>query len=279
MNIGILHPGEMGISVAASTLNAGHEVYWVSAGRSADTRRRAESFNLQDCSSLEALSSTCDIIFSVCPPHAAEALAAAVMHSGFRGIYADFNAVSPQTLMRIAGNMTAAGIRFVDGGIIGLPAWQAGTTWLYLAGTAASEVAACFSQGPMETDILGAEVGKASALKMCFAANNKGTVALLATILGAAEQLGVRDALEKQWERHNPGFSLQTQKRIQGIARKAWRFKPEMLEIASTLDAVGMPTGIHLGAAEIYQRLADFKTMEEPDFDAILTALSVRQKD
>lgn len=26
--IGILHPGEMGISVAASAINNGHQVYW-----------------------------------------------------------------------------------------------------------------------------------------------------------------------------------------------------------------------------------------------------------
>ena len=32
--IGILHPGEMGISVAASAINSGHPVYWASQGRS-----------------------------------------------------------------------------------------------------------------------------------------------------------------------------------------------------------------------------------------------------
>ena len=28
--IGILHPGEMGVSIAASAINSGHQVYWVS---------------------------------------------------------------------------------------------------------------------------------------------------------------------------------------------------------------------------------------------------------
>ena len=36
--IGILHPGEMGVSIAASAVNSGHEVYWVSMGRSEQTR-------------------------------------------------------------------------------------------------------------------------------------------------------------------------------------------------------------------------------------------------
>ena len=39
--IGILHPGEMGISIAASAQNNGHQVYWVSNGRSQKTKSRA----------------------------------------------------------------------------------------------------------------------------------------------------------------------------------------------------------------------------------------------
>ena len=41
--IGIINPGAMGISIAASALAGGHDVYWASAGRSADTRQRAEA--------------------------------------------------------------------------------------------------------------------------------------------------------------------------------------------------------------------------------------------
>ena len=44
--IGILHPGEMGISIAASAMNNGHLVYWMSEGRSDKTRSRAEKHNL-----------------------------------------------------------------------------------------------------------------------------------------------------------------------------------------------------------------------------------------
>ena len=51
--------------------------------------------------------------------------------------------------------MTGAGIRFVDGGIIGLPATRPGTTWLYLSGPDAGLVAECFSMGPLETTVLG----------------------------------------------------------------------------------------------------------------------------
>ena len=44
--IGILHPGEMGMSIAASAIHSGHQVYWLSEGRSEKTRHRAEKHHL-----------------------------------------------------------------------------------------------------------------------------------------------------------------------------------------------------------------------------------------
>jgi len=41
-NIGILHPGEMGVTLAMAAQNSGMPVYWVSEGRSQETSARAE---------------------------------------------------------------------------------------------------------------------------------------------------------------------------------------------------------------------------------------------
>ena len=99
--IGILHPGQMGISVAASAQNSGHDVYWASEGRSAQTHERAEKFNLHDAHTLAELCETCSIIVSVCPPHAAEEVASQVLGHSFTGLYLDANAISPQRATRI----------------------------------------------------------------------------------------------------------------------------------------------------------------------------------
>ena len=40
-NLGILHPGEMGITVAVAAQNTGLIVHWASEGRSPQTRERA----------------------------------------------------------------------------------------------------------------------------------------------------------------------------------------------------------------------------------------------
>ena len=97
--IGVLHPGEMGAAVAAALRTGGHDVVWASAGRSADTSARAAAAGLRDVGSVQDLAAACDIVVSVCPPHAATAVARELR--GFTGIYVDANAVSPQTARAI----------------------------------------------------------------------------------------------------------------------------------------------------------------------------------
>ena len=194
--LGILHPGNMGVSVAASAHNSGYQVYWASEGRSAQTHARAEKLALHDAGTLASLCQSCSVLVSVCPPHAAEDVAEQVLSHGFAGLYLDANAISPQRAMRIGERMQAAGVSFVDGGIVGGPVWEPNNTWLYLPGPDAAKIAACFSAGPLETTVFGEAIGKASALKMCYAAWTKGSTALLCAILATAEALDVWDELE-----------------------------------------------------------------------------------
>jgi 3-hydroxyisobutyrate dehydrogenase-like beta-hydroxyacid dehydrogenase len=254
--IGILHPGEMGVSVATSATQGGHEVYWVSQGRSDTTRLRAEKQGLIEVRSLSQLCQTVEILLSVCPPHAAEDVAKSVIEQGFKGCYLDANAISPQRANKIGQMMKANSIHFVDGGIVGGPAWTSKETWLYLSGEDAQVIADCFSGGLLETRIIGNEIGKASALKMCYAAYSKGTTALLAAILATAESLGVRDDLYQQWNMDDANFSEQVNHRVTRVTAKAWRFEGEMHEIASTFQEAGLPNGFHESAAEIYRRMA-----------------------
>lgn len=257
--IGILHPGAMGISVAATAKNSGHDVVWASAGRSGATAARAAAYGLRDVGTLAALCAEAEAIISVCPPHAAEAVADEVLGLGFRGLLVDTNAIAPQRARQIGAKVAGVNGRFVDGGIIGGPAWQPATTWLYLSGEGAETAVGFFTAGPLETELLAGGIGQASALKMCFAAYSKGTTALLAGILAAAESMGVRPALQTQWRRYGSELADGAAEDVRRVTAKAWRFAGEMEEIAATLAAVGVPDGFHLAAAEIYGRLASFK--------------------
>ena len=204
--LGIIHPGAMGISVAASAQNSGYEVYWASAGRSEKSIARAAEYRLQDLKTLESLCQSCEVLVSVCPPHAADEIADLVLGYGFAGHYLDANAISPNKVRKMGERMRAAGVVFIDGGIIGGPAWERGSTTMYLSGTEAGRIADYFAGGPLETALLGDEIGKASALKMCYAAWTKGRTALICGIVAAAVNLDVWEALAAQWERDWPGW-------------------------------------------------------------------------
>jgi 3-hydroxyisobutyrate dehydrogenase-like beta-hydroxyacid dehydrogenase len=273
-NVGILHPGEMGVSIATSAQNSGCKMFWVSEGRSIQTLSRAMDHSFVDAETLGNLCLNCSIILSVCPPHAAEEVARQVLAYSFKGLYADLNAISPQRALQIGKLMEDGGIAFVDGSIIGGPAWEAGTTWLYLSGREAKRIASCFSAGPLQTEVIGESVGSASAVKMCYAAYTKGTTALLCAVMAAAEGLSVRDILERQWSHDEAGFPKQAALQAKRVTAKAWRFAGEMEEIAATFAEVGIPDGFHRAAADIYRRLENFKDRPTtPTLDEVLKTL------
>lgn len=263
VTVGILHPGAMGVFVGACVRANGREVFWASEGRSRETWERAEEAGLVDVGSVARLCEECDVAISVCPPHAAEDVAAQVLAAGFEGLYVDANAIAPEKARRMARRMEEAGVAFVDGGIVGGPSWESGTTWLYLAGARAAEVAALFEVGRMDAVLMGEAVGQASGLKMCYAAYTKGTTALLSAIVSTAEALGVREELEAQWDEDWPGFAEQTRARLQRVRAKAWRFEGEMAEIAETFEAAGAPGGFHRAAGEVYGGMEGRRKREE----------------
>jgi 3-hydroxyisobutyrate dehydrogenase-like beta-hydroxyacid dehydrogenase len=147
--------------------------------------------------------------------------------------------------------------------VIGGPAWTPGTR-LVLSGPRAAAVADVFAAGPLATEVLGPELGTASALKMAYASVTKGTTALLVAALAAAEGHGVRGALLRQWDLDEAGSGDARAERARRVTRKAWRFAGEMEEISATYEAAGVPGGFHAAAAELYRRLATFKDAAAP---------------
>jgi len=251
--IGILHPGQMGVVVAMSAQNSGNEVLWASEARSSATRERASQAGLRDAGTLGKLCELCPVIVSVCPPEFAEEIAEQVAERSYQGTYVDANAIAPDRSMRIARRLEEQGARFVDGGIIGPPTTKPNRTWLYLAGEHAGGVAQYFSGGPIETEVLAGGVGRASALKMCFAAYSKGSIALAYAVLAAAERLDVVEDLKRQWTRSGPSLP-ELEREISRAVPKAWRFVAEMREIAATFESAGLPSEFHQAAAEIFRR-------------------------
>lgn len=230
MKVGLLFPGEMGAAVGNAVRE---EVLWASEGRSAATARRAEAFT--DVGSVEELIRSSDVVLSICPPAIAEETAERVFGLGFEGLYVEANAISPARMRRIA----QLGPRVVDGSIIAAKGIN-----LYLAGDEAASAAGLFEGDDVKAIPLDGEVGAASALKMAFGGWNKIGIALTAQAHAIAGAYGVTDRLEAE------GVPAD---RLQWVADRAWRWAPEMEEIADMCGELGLPDGIPRGAAEFYR--------------------------
>ena len=270
MKVGVLHPGAMGETVAACLTGNGQAVYWCGDGRSDATAARAAAAGASGVASLAELAQRCDLIISVCPPSAAKAQAGAVAATGYAGLYLDANAIAPLSAIEIAQQFTG---RYIDGGIVGPPAQTAGTTRLYLSGPLVDAVAGLFVTGPLEVQVVDDRLNSASALKMCYAAYTKGSIALLLATRALADAEGVGDCLQQEWDISQPGLGARLQASAAGVAPKAWRFVDEMHEIAQTFSAQGLPDDFHRGAARAYARLAGLKDQPAPDLSAVLREL------
>lgn len=277
--VGILHPGAMGSQVGAALRVGKSRVLWCPEGRSQATRSRAEKAGLEGVDTVDSFLRRVEIVFSVCPPSAAVALAEQVAGAGYQGLYVDANAVAPATARKIGEVLTAAGIEFVDGGLIGPPPVRAGSTRLYLSGDRSSELTKLFAESPLEAITIEGGPGAASALKMAYAAWTKSSAAMLTAIRALAVHEGVEAPLLDEWNLSQSGIAARSEAGARMTAPKAWRFEGEMEEIAATFADAGLPEGFHQAAGEIYRRLAEFKDASPPPELAEVIRKVVDRKD
>ncbi len=257
--IAIMSPGDMGHAVGRTLRESGFRTITALAGRSAHSRDRATRAGLEDVDTLARLVSEADLVLSIMPPDAAVAFATSVAEAmasaSATPIFADCNAIAPATSHKIGDIMTTAGAAYVDGGIIGPPPGRAKAPRLYVSGPDAESLVPL--SGP-ELNIvsLGTDVGRASALKMCYAALTKGTMTLDTAVLLAGTRLGVYDELKAELTGSQGAAFKRMENRVPWLATDSGRWIGEMEEIAATFDGAGLPAGFHSAAADIFRLLA-----------------------
>ncbi len=261
--VGILSPGDMGHGVGRALRECnGLRIVTDLSGRSDRTRGLAEAAGFEDVGSLDAVVAESDLVLSIMPPAAAEGFAVELAGSiGADGpVFADMNAVAPETVRRIAARFPAE--RFVDGGIVGPSPKGGKPTRFYVCGASAAVMEALASDR-IAVRPLGAEIGRASAQKMLYSALNKGYWALQAAVLTAAERAGLSDELRAELAFSQPDVLARMEDRIGLLPADAHRFHPEMAEVAAFFESLGMTTGFHRGAEDLFRLLARTPLAEE----------------
>jgi 3-hydroxyisobutyrate dehydrogenase-like beta-hydroxyacid dehydrogenase len=258
--VAILGSGDMGSAVGAAFVRAGFRVVTDLSRRSAHSHGLAMRAGIVDVGSLAAVVQSAELVLSIVPPAVAAECAAEVA-AAMRGAraappFADCNAVAPGTVREIARLFDGSGAAFVDAGIVGRGPRPGGErTRFYVSGPARRAL--------LDVDVpelalvdMGDEIGAASALKMTYAALNKGTDALHTAVLLAGARLGVLPALLREFESSQAEALARMKLRVPFLAATSARFKGEMAEIARTFAAAGVTPDFHRGAEWVYAQLA-----------------------
>lgn len=263
ITVTVLHPGTMGAAITAELVAGGHEALTATMGRSENTWLRAREAGAAACDSLAEALSRSAVVLSVCPPQAAEDVAAAVAAHGFEGVYVDVNAISPQRVRRIADE-TRPGSAVVDGAVFGQPPGEGRATRLYLAGadSAVELVASLFTDSALRVCRVGDTLGSASALKMAFSSYQKAARTLVGVAHALADAHGVGDQLTAEAEVMISAI-LSDPEYLPSVAARAWRWAPEMEEVADTLRAADLPTDM----AEATARVLAYWEQDKDQFD------------
>lgn len=259
-SIAILGTGDMGSGVGSALVEHGLDVLTCLAGRSEESRARAQQAGFRDVPDLETLVSEAGLVLSIMPPEAAPAAAgaaaAAMRAAGKTPPYADCNAISPDTARAIAADIGAAGAIYIDGGIIGSPPGKADLAVRFFVSGADAAIMDVLDGKGIAVRHCGPRIGDASAVKMCYAAVTKGTNTLHTAALMTAELLGVRGLVETEFAHSQPAIYQRMNAAIPRLPVDAARWIGEMEEIAHTFEAAGVTPGFHHGARDVYRVLA-----------------------
>ena len=270
MTVAVIAPGMMGAGVGGRLSSQGARVITLLEGRSAPTLARAAAAKMEAAS--EADAAAADIILSIVPPGEAVAiakrLAPFLMNSARKPVYADCNAINPETAAEVGEVIAATGCLFVDGGIIGGPPREGyNGPVIYVSGQEAARVLALCEYG-LNFRKLDDGIGTASALKMCYGGITKGITAIASSMALAASRAGIAEALRAELASSQPNLLAHFQRSVPDMFSKAWRWVEEMEEIGMFLGD-REERDVYEGIAGLYDRLAGDFEDEKEEIDAL----------
>lgn len=269
----------MGAGVAHRLTENGVPVVTLLTGRSPESVKRAKDANMVGVS-VDALVDV-ELLLSIVPPASAlafaEQTAFALKSARRKPVFVDCNAVSPATVRHIHAVITATGADFVDAGIIGFPPVPGtpGGPRIYASGERAAKVKVLADYG-LDMRVLNGPIGAASALKMAYAGISKGSIAIFAAMVLAASRSGSAEALRDELAGSEPQLLASMAHRVPRSFSKAWRWEPEMQEIAEFAREDAAAHGIWTHIAQLYGRLAQDLTDDKDEIAALERFFSKR---
>jgi len=268
--ITLMSPGEMGSPIAEQIINSGIKVISPLKNRSNQTRERAKKFGIEDSENLENSINESDLIISILVPDAAKELAlnVSVISKKLNKeiIFADLNAISPETVQNMGEILLGTKVKFIDGGIIGTPPKNNNIPRIYVSGKHSALFTKLDGLGMKVIDMSG-DIGSASAMKMAYASITKGYSSLLIAAITLSIKTNNFEYLMKELEFSQTNV-FNDLNNLKSIPSKAHRWIGEMEEISKTFIENNITGDFHKASGSIYKNVSESKLGKERLFPA-----------
>jgi 3-hydroxyisobutyrate dehydrogenase-like beta-hydroxyacid dehydrogenase len=187
----------------------------------------------------------------------AQSCAAALVRDAY---FLDLNSASPGAKIKAAGIVDAAGGRYVEGAVMTSVPPHRSQVPLLLGGPHAAALQPLLTALGFKPQVHSAELGVASATKMCRSVVVKGLEAMLIESFTTARHYGVEDAVIASLQETFPGMDWEKQAAyfFQRVIEHGRRRSEEVLEVAQTVREAGMEAFSASGTAQRQAQVADF---------------------
>ncbi len=230
------------------------------------TARFASSGVAEAMSAAEAVAEA-DMIFSLVTADQATMAAQSAVGLNQGALYLECNSVSPGVKRQNAGIIENAGGRFVDVAVMAPVHPAKSRVPLLLSGPHMNAAAEALTALGMNAEVLEGELGRASAVKMVRSVMIKGLEAVAAECALAGVEAGVDELVIPTLEETFPGFDWENRIafKLERMMTHGRRRAAEMVEVAKTVDELGLPSVMSASSVEWHSRLGEMGLKAESD--------------
>ena len=222
---------------------------------------KARRAGVQTADSLNAAVADADLVISAVTAASSAAVASGAGKAMRAGqIFLDINSCSPETKRSNAAAVQSSGADYVEAAVMAPVPPQRLKVPMLLGGPRATDLAPVLRALGMNATFIAAEIGVASAVKMCRSVVIKGLEALAVESMLAARRFGAEQEVlaslqgtfpQMGWQDKLPDYL------ISRVAEHGRRRAAEMREVAHTLEGVGIEPTMALATAARQDALMD----------------------
>jgi 3-hydroxyisobutyrate dehydrogenase-like beta-hydroxyacid dehydrogenase len=260
MNIALIGYGEVGRILAEELAQQGHVLRAFDVRPSAEASVHATRVGVDLAPSHQAAVDGADLVFSAVTASQALPVAHACAPGLKRGAFVlDVNSASPGAKIEAARIVNATGGRYVEAAVMtSVPPYRLQVP-LLLGGPDAAALKPVLELLGFVPQIASAQLGVASATKMCRSILIKGLEAMVIESFTTARHHGVEDAVIASLQETFPGINWEKQAAyfFQHVIEHGRRRSEEVREVAVTVQEAGLTPHSAAGTAERQAWMAD----------------------